>query len=330
MPGLLDPLKIGSLKLRNRIVMPPMATGYAMDEGEVTEKHLKHYSDRSDDLGLLIVEHSYVTPQGKASEKQLGIYSDELVPGLTKLVNIIHEKDTPVAIQLNHGGGISSSDITGSQPVAPSPVKHPHRGMEQPKELTLLEIEEIINNFTEAARRSYEAGFDAVEVHGAHGYLLNQFHSPATNKRLDEYGGSLDYRATLSCRIVKAIKQELGSNFPVLYRLGVEDSAQFTGGLSLKEGVEAAKLISSSGVDIFDISGGIGGGRPEGLVGPGFFVTHASAVKKVVDVPVIGVGGIRTAEEADTIIRSGKVDLVAIGRAYLSQPEWAKIAYQIL
>jgi 2,4-dienoyl-CoA reductase-like NADH-dependent reductase (Old Yellow Enzyme family) len=307
-----------------------MATNYASTKGEVTEKLLKHYSDRSSDLGLLIVEHSNVAPQGRSGMNQLGAYSDDLIPGLTKLVEVAHEKSTPIAIQLNHCGGTSISEVTGTQPVAPSPLVHPHKGMEAPRQLSIAEIEGVIDSFTGAARRAYEAGFDAVEVHGAHGYLLGQFHSPVTNKRTDEYGGSLENRVRLSRRIVEEVKQDLGSNYPVLYRIGVEDAALYPGGLSLQEGVEAARMIVGAGVDVIDVSGGIGGGRPEGLVGPGFFVPHAAAVKEVVGVPVIGVGGIKTAEEADAIIGSGRVDLVAVGRAYLSEPRWATIATKAL
>jgi len=326
LPRLLDPLKVGSLELKNRIVMPPMGTGYAGTKGEVTEKLLKHYADRSSVLGLLIVEHSFVAPQGRAGPNQLGVHSDDLIPGLTRLVEAVHENGTPIAIQLNHGGGMSSSEVTGSQPVAPSPVMHPHRGVEIPHQLSLVEIEGVIDCFRDAARRGFEAGFDAVEVHGAHGYLLGQFHSPVTNKRLDEYGGALENRVRLSRRIVEEVKRDLGSNFPVFYRIGVEDADPYPGGIALQEGVEAARMIVGAGVDVIDVSGGLGGGRPEGLKGPGFFVPHAAAVKEVVDVPVIGVGGIQTAEEADRIIRSGRVDLVAVGRAYLSEPRWATIA----
>jgi 2,4-dienoyl-CoA reductase-like NADH-dependent reductase (Old Yellow Enzyme family) len=330
MPHLLDPLKVASLELKNRIVMPPMGTGYANSKGEVTEKLLKHYVDRSLDLGLLIVEHSYIALQGKVGTNQLGIYSNSMIPGLTRLVEAVHEKGTPIAIQLNHGGGTSNSEVTGSQPVAPSPVVHPHRGVEIPRQMSHDEIEAVIGSFREAARRAYEAGFDAVEVHGAHGFLLGQFHSPVTNKRQDEYGGSLENRVRLSRSIVSEIKRDLGANYPVLYRIGIEDAAPYSGGFTLQEGVEATKMIVEEGVDIIDVSGGLGGGRPEGLQGPGFFVPHATAVKEAVDVPVIGVGGIQTAEEANSIIRSGGVDLVAIGRAYLNEPRWATIAVKEL
>ncbi len=328
MPRLLDSLKVGSLDLKNRIVMPPMGTNYASANGEVTEKLLKHYADRSRDLGLLIVEHSYVAPEGKASPSQIGIHSDDLIPGLTRLVDKVHENGTPIAIQLNHGGGTTKREVTDSQPIAPSAVMHPVRGTEVPHELTLEEIDGLVETYVDAARRAKEAGFDAVEVHGAHGYLLCQFLSPATNKRSDEYGGDLRSRARLSCRIIEEVKRSLGKDFPVLYRIGVTDL--HPGGLILEEGVEAARIIADTGVDIMDVSGGLCGGRPESLDGPGFFVPHAAAVKEAVNVPVIGVGGITTALEADEIIKSGRVDLVAVGRAMLSEARWASIAVEKL
>lgn len=324
MPRLHDPLKIGSLELKNRIVMPPMATNHSTQHGQVTDKLLSHYAERSEGLGLLIVEHSYVTRRGRIRVNQLGVHSDDLITGLTSLVDAVHEHDTPIALQINHAGGATTRDVCGAQPVAPSAVMHPRRGQELPRPLSLDEIEGVVNDFRDAARRAMEAGFDAVEVHGAHGFLLSQFLSPITNKRTDEFGGSLENRVRLSCLIIEEIRRELGSGFPLLYRIGIED--MYPGGLMLDEGVRAARLIAEKGIDIMDVSGGLCGGRPEGLDGPGYFVPHAAAVKEVVGLPVIGVGGITRAEDADEIIGSGRVDLVAVGRAILRDPRWASKA----
>jgi NADPH2 dehydrogenase len=321
MPRLLDPIKIGSLKLKNRLVMPPMATNYADKNGEVTDKLVQHYSERSRNLGLLIVEYSYVAKQGKTSLNQLGVNADELIPGLRRLVEAVKANDTPIALQINHGGSAASSEVTGSQPVAPSPIKHPRRGEEIPHQLELDEIEEIIRLFKEAARRAAAAGFDAVEVHGAHGFLLNQFLSPLTNKRRDQYGGDLENRVRLSCRIIDEVRDELGSGYPVLYRIGADDL--LPRGITIRDGVEAAKKIAEKGVQVMDVSGGLCGSSGEGLEGPGYFVPQASEIKKTVGIPVIGVGGITTPDEADEFIRSEKIDLVAVGRAILRDKEWA-------
>jgi 2,4-dienoyl-CoA reductase-like NADH-dependent reductase (Old Yellow Enzyme family) len=327
MPRLFDSLKAGALAFRNRIVMPPMATELSTAKGEVTDRLVKHYTERAEDLGLLIVEHTYVAPEGRVSPHQLGVYSDELVRGLKSLVEAVHTYGTPVTLQITHGGGAATRAICGVQPLAPSAVSLP-RGGEVPRALSHGEIRGIIRAFTEAARRASEAGFDAVEVHGAHGFLLNQFLSPLTNKRTDDYGGSLENRLRLALEIINGIKEELGRAFPLLYRLGADDL--LPGGLTIEEGARAAKMIAGAGVDIIDVSGGLGGSRPAGFSGPGYFVPQAAAVKKVAGVPVIGVGGITRAEEADAIIRSGEVDLVAVGRTILKDPEWASKAIQSL
>jgi 2,4-dienoyl-CoA reductase-like NADH-dependent reductase (Old Yellow Enzyme family) len=290
-------------------------------KGEVTDKLIKHYVERTKDLGLVIIEHSFVEQRGKLILNQLGAHSDDLIPGLTKLVDAVHENDTPIVLQINHCGGAAHREITGFQPVAPSSILQPVFGSEVPHELSLEEIDEIINCFKKASMRGVTAGFDAVEIHGAHGYLLGQFVSPITNKRIDEFGGSLENRMRFSCRIIKEIRKDVGPKFPLLYRLGADD--MYPGGLSLEEGVDAAKIIANKGVNIIDVSGGMIGDAPDGIEGPGYFVPQAAAIKKAVNVPVIGVGGIKTAQQADEIIRSGKVDLVAVGRAILKDPNWA-------
>ena len=327
MPRLLDSLKVGSLRFRNRIVMPPMATEFCTEEGEVTERLVRHYASRSKELGLLIVEHTYVAPEGRLSVGQPGIYSESLISGLKRLVEAVHYNGTPIALQINHAGGATTREVCGVQPLAPSPVMIPSRGHELPRAMSRREIEDVIQAFKEAALRAVEAGFDAVEVHGAHGFLLNQFLSPLTNKRSDEFGGPLENRVRLPLRIVEEIRVELG-DYPILYRLGVED--MMPGGLTLQEGVEAARMIAEKGVNIIDVSGGLIGSRPPGLEGPGYLVPQAEAVKEATGIPVIGVGGITTAEKADAIIQSGRVDLVAVGRAILKDPKWASKAVNIL
>lgn len=232
-------------------------------------------------------------------------------------------QETTVAIQLVHAGGTASSKLIGGQPLAPSLVKIQELYEEDPKEMSHEDIDCIVGAFIESADRARAVGFDAIELHGAHGYLLNQFLSPLTNRRVDEYGGSLINKMRISLRIVERIKQELGSVYPILYRIGVEDI--LPSGLALIEGVEASRLLVQSGVDILDISAGVGSSLNwlNRQVGLGFLIPQASAVKAAVKVPVIGVGGIKKAEEAEAIIQSGSVDLVAVGRALLTDPQWA-------
>jgi 2,4-dienoyl-CoA reductase-like NADH-dependent reductase (Old Yellow Enzyme family) len=331
MPSLLDPLKVSNLELRNRIVMAPMHFDKGTKDGQVTEELIDHYVDRASNLGLVIVEATTVSKTNRWRHF-LSIDSDRFIPGLEKLVKEVHEADTLMALQLIHFGGLAKKGVGLCNPIAPSSIRTPgapetYTDNEIPKTMTLDDIENVINDFTEAARRSLTAGFDAVEIHGAHGFLFTQFLSPLTNKREDEYGGLLENRVRLSVRVVQSIREELGS-YPILYRLGAVD--MLPGGLTLDDGVRAAELIVEAGADVIDVSGGLVGHIHPQNKGPGFFVPQAAAVKKAVDVPVIGVGGIKTPEEADEIIRSGKVDLIAIGRAIVTNPNWATDAVESL
>jgi 2,4-dienoyl-CoA reductase-like NADH-dependent reductase (Old Yellow Enzyme family) len=321
MASLLDPLRVGHLELRNRIVMPPMLSGKATPEGHVTDELIQHYARRAADLGLQIVEATAISQTGLGIRLQVRLDSDQHIQGLERLVNAVHEEETPIAVQLGHVGGAGRSEVCGCQPLAPSNLIVPNKGQEVPRAMTLSDIEEVVEDFVQATRRACEAGFDAVEIHGAHGYLLSQFLSPLCNRRDDEYGGSLKNRIRLSLRVISSIRKELGRRYPVLYRLGAEDMLQ--GGLALDEGVQAATMLAKEGVDIIDVSGGLIGHLNPANDGPGFFVPQAAAIKKTVKVPVIGVGGIKTAVEANAIIQSGQVDLVAVGRAMLKDPKWA-------
>ncbi|UCE43800.1 MAG: NADH:flavin oxidoreductase [Candidatus Bathyarchaeota archaeon] len=323
MPTLLDPIEIGLLRLKNRIVMPPMATGLATTEGAVTDELIKHYVRRAKALGLLIIEHSYVERRGKLSSQQLGIFHDNLIPGLIKLTARVHAAGTPIAMQINHAGRVTTSEICGAQPVAPSPISHSEEH-ETPRALSKEEIEGLVEAFGYAARRAVESGFDAVEIHGAHGFLLNQFFSPLSNKRGDEYGGRLEDRMRFPLQVVNRVKRKIG-NLSLLYRLSADDMK--LGGVSLDESKVVAQRLVEKGVDAIDVSGGMIGSRPEMLQGTqGYFVPLAEEIKSVVDVPVIGVGGIKTAEFANEIIVRGRTDLIAVGRAFLADAEWASKA----
>ena len=305
--------------------MPPMATNTASNNGEVTEAHLAHYVERARGVGLIVVEHSNVTLNGNANLNQLGLYADGLIHGLSKLVKAVHKRRTPITIQINHAGAKAVSSVIGDQPVGPSPVSI---FKETPRELEAHEINELIDAFAHTAQRVVEAGFDALEVHGAHGYLLNQFLSPLTNKRSDEYGGSLDNRARFPLRVMKRVRKKVGRDFPLLYRLGADDFSE--GGLLLEDTQAFAKMLVRSGVDAIDVSGGIGGPNPPSLSGQGYLFHLAEGIKKAVTIPVVGVGGITEAEFADKAVQEGKVDLVAVGRALLADPEWAVKAVKTL
>ena len=291
-----------------------MQTSLATTEGAVTEKLIEHYTHRSRALGLLIVEHSYVSLDGRISERQLGIYDDSLVLGLETLSSNVHATGTPIVIQINHAGRIASEETTGTKPVAPSPNGNA-------RELQVQEIEALTEAFAKAAERAMKAGFDGVEVHGAHGFLLNQFFSPLVNRRRDRYGGSLKNRVRFPLEVVERVKERVGGRL-LLYRLGSDDLDPK--GTKIEDSKKFAVKLQEAGVDIIDVSGGLCGSRPAELQNRrGYFIPQAQQIKEVVNVPVIGVGGITEPEYANSLILEGRVDLVAVGRALLEDPDWA-------
>jgi len=327
MARLFDPLRVGNLTLKNRIVMPPMANDLADAKGRVTDPLIAHYARRAPGVGLVIVEHSYFSPEGKASLRQLGVHDDAMVDGLTKLAESIHAKGTPVCIQINHAGREGSRAVSGLEPVAPSPIPSDSSGA-VPRELTGDEIQNLVRLYGEAARRAKEAGFDAVEVHGAHGYLLNQFTSPLSNRRSDEYGGSLERRTRFPLEAVAEVRRVVGSDLLVLYRLGASDGDGR--GVTIEEMQTFAQRLVRAGVNIVDVSGGLIGDAPDNMTEQGFFLPLAEKIKQAVQAPVIGVGGIKDSAFADRAIREGRVDLVAVGRALLADSDWALSAKRTL
>ncbi|MFW6038333.1 MAG: NADH:flavin oxidoreductase [Candidatus Saliniplasma sp.] len=315
MPGLFTPLKVGSVELRNRVVLPPMATEKSTEDGFPTEELYEHYEKQSKGPGLVIVEHSYVSRKGKLSSNQLGIYSDEHVKKLSKLSDVIKSKGAVSAIQINHAGGACKQEVTGEKVVAPSDSYF----KEDVEPLTIEEMETIKDDFVQAAKRAVKAGFDAVEVHGAHGFLLGQFLSPLTNQRDDEYGGEkLDDRMRFPLEVVENVKEVVGDAL-LLYRLGATDMDE--NGLTVEESKIFAEELEKRGLDIIDVSGNLSGSRLD-KDEQGFFVPIAEEIKSVVNVPVIGVGGITEASYADGIVHDEKVDLVAVGRQQWKNPDW--------
>jgi 2,4-dienoyl-CoA reductase-like NADH-dependent reductase (Old Yellow Enzyme family) len=325
MPKLSDPLMINDLELRNRIVMPPMANDFSGPGGEVNDRHIEHYARRARaDVGLMIVEHSYIVPEGRMTAQQLGIHEDALVPGLTRLADAIRDAGSKSAIQLTHAGANTTAEICGCQPVGPSNVPVPNRDVE-PRPLEAGEIKALVESYRRAATRAVEAGFDSIEIHGAHGFLLNQFVSPYTNQRTDEYGGSLEGRLRFPLEVIGAVRTDVGACYPLFYRFGASDLMQ--GGLAIDEALQIAPLLVEAGINALDVSGGLCGSRPKQFKGmQGFFVPLAEVVKKAVTVPVIAVGGITDAGAANSFIEDGKADLVAVGRALLKNPDWASEA----
>jgi len=328
MSTLLDPLVIGRIHLRNRIVFPPYFCGLASVKGEATPEIIERYSTLAEGAGLIIVEQTFVSQDGRSHIKQLDLSSDNNIPSLRRLTDAVHSKGAKIVVQLNHAGRHTSSEVTGQQIIAPSPVPE-KEDSEVPREITREDMERICDAFAEAATRSLKAGFDSVEIHSAHWYLNSQFLSPLSNRREDRYGGSIENRMRFLLEVSERVVDTV-PEIPVFCRLGVTDMLE--GGLELEDGLKVAKKLEETGIAVIDVSAGLGGIQPldpEDRV-QGFFIPYAAAVKEVVRVPVIGVGGIKEQSFADRLVRQGKTDLVAIGRAYNANPNWAKEAYSKL
>jgi len=320
-------LTIGYKISRNRIAMPPMANGLATDEGEVVPRLNSHYEKRAKEgVGIIVVEHSYIHLSGKASPRQLAVDRDELIEGLATIASSIKDQGALSAIQITHAGSKTKPEISGQVPVAPSSVPPPG-GNSEPRELSTAELIELKESFVKAAVRTEKAGFDAVELHGAHGYLLNQFLSPLTNHRNDTYGGSDRGRAKFPLEVVKAVRKALDKTTILMYRLGADDL--LPGGLTIKETSRFAVWLEENGVDFIDVSGGMSAFMIVDKK-PGFFRTHSRAIKDLVSVPVMVTGGVKTPEFAEEILESGDADIVGVGRALLANPRWAKEALEKL
>lgn len=327
MAHLIKPLELNKITLKNRLIMPPMATSKAEKDGKVSKDILDYYFEKSNGgyISLIIIEHSFISQEGKASANQLSIAEDGVVEKLKELASIIHKNGSKAVMQINHAGSAASSDITGSEPVGPSAVPNPRKG-NIPKELSKNEISEIVYSFKEAARRIKEAGFDAVEIHSAHGYLLNQFFSPLTNKRNDEYGGDIKGRIKIHLEVIRAVREAVGEDFPILLRLGASDYME--GGSTIEDSKFATQKFERAGIDILDISGGFCGYMVPGTTEQGYFSQLTKAIKEVVSIPVILTGGITEASAAEKLLSEGKADLIGVGRAIYKDSKWAQNAIE--
>jgi 2,4-dienoyl-CoA reductase-like NADH-dependent reductase (Old Yellow Enzyme family)/thioredoxin reductase len=321
---LFEPITINGMTVRNRIVVPPMDTGFGSTEHEVTDQLIAYHRRRSEGgMGLIIVEYTSVDPGGRCTETQLGIYEDRFIPGFQRLTEAIHEHGAKVACQIHHGGVRAKPEHSGGEIVAPSAI--PDGGV-VPRELTLPEIEALVEAFGQAARRAKEAGFDAVEIHGAHGYLVNQFLSPWFNRRTDAYGGTFEKRLRFPLEVIGRVREAVGPDFPVGYRT-IGEEMPLGSGLTLEDTTRIVPRLAEAGIDMIHVSVGNVGPSLGVVLAPmamdwGFNVYSAAAVKRVVDIPVITVGRVTDARLANQIVRDGHADLVAMGRASLADPEF--------
>ncbi|MFH1350455.1 MAG: FAD-dependent oxidoreductase [Pseudomonadota bacterium] len=319
---LFEPLCIGTMEVKNRFVMAPIITNYCEQDGKVTDRLIAYHRARArGGVGLIIAEAGYVHPCGKGYSHELGIYKDELVSGLRRLTDAVHEEDTKIAVQLHHSGRQSHTAITGMPLIAPSPIPCPVCG-DMPQEMTKDDIRQTVEAFGNAARRAREAGFDAVEIHGGHGYLLNQFLSLFSNRRLDEYGGSLSNRARLSLEVLKKVRESVGKDFPVLFRISSEEYVP--GGLTIEDTKAFARMLVENGVNAIHVSGGVYSTSAmiiqPAAVPQGVYVNNAAAIRSAIGrkVPVIVVGRLKEPTVMEAIVAGGKADMIAMGRGLLA------------
>jgi len=253
MPELLcKSFKVGKVELKNRMVMPPMVTRYATADGFATRRTVGYYTARAKGgIGLIIVEATYVHEKGPILSNEIGLSDDKFIPGLKELADSVHKYGTKIAVQLVHGGRMTAVSLGGVQPVAPSPIAA--LGCDTPREITVPEIKAITRAFAGAAVRAKKAGFDGVEIHGAHGYLIDQFISPLSNRRTDAYGGNIENRARFLVEVIKAVKDAVGSDFPVWCRInGKEYGAP--GGETLEDAKKVALLAEAAGAAMIHVS----------------------------------------------------------------------------
>ncbi len=323
--SLFSPIKIKSLELVNRVVMPPMGTNLGNSDGTVSEANLAYIMRRArGGPGLIITEISSVHPSGSAIGNELGSYDDRFIPGLKKIADAVHAVGVKVALQLHHAGRESLYLLQGGKAIAPSAIRSLVFGL-TPREMTLEEIQETISAFGAAAVRAREAGFDAVEVHGAHGYLLTQFLSALSNKRTDEYGGNLVNRSRFIVEVLKEVRKAVGPHFPISLRLSVEECIK--DGYTFEDIQPILPSLVEAGADILHASLGTHG-SPGGITSapceyqPGFNVWRAKKLKEAIGLPVIAVGRFTDPSLANEVIVRGDADLVAFGRQHLADPDF--------
>ncbi|WML52337.1 NADH:flavin oxidoreductase/NADH oxidase [Neobacillus sp. PS3-12] len=315
---LFSPYTIKSLQLKNRVVMAPMCqySVTAMD-GSPNDWHYIHYVSRAiGGAGLIIMEMTDVDPDGRITNYDLGLWSDEQIPDFARVIKSVHQHDAKIGIQLAHAGRKAEDAET---PVAPSAIRYPSDRYKEPKELTADEVHEMVQKFGAAARRAVEAGVDVIELHGAHGYLIQQFQSPLTNHRTDAYGTSLE---KFGVEVIQSVKKEMPDDMPLILRISAVEYAD--GGYDLDHAIKLCHVYKQAGVDVFHVSsGGEGhpGVRKPGNY-PGYQVPFARAISNELDAPVIAVGMLEDPALAQSVVANEDADLIAIARGFLRDPYW--------
>ena len=330
MASLFEQGSIGTVKLENRMIRSATWEGMCEQSGRPTQKLTDYYCNLvKGGIGLIISGYTYVRPDGKQLPGKMGIYTDDFALDFKQMTRAVHDLNGKIAIQLVHAGGQTDSKAAGRRPVAPSGIKVASFP-EIPQELSILEIEDITDSFARAARRAKEWGFDAVQIHGAHGYLVSQFLSPLTNRRADAYGGSLENRSRFLFDIYEKIRTQVGNDYPVFIKFNGDDHIE--NGLVKDEAVQIAKKLSHAGIDAIEVSSGTSASGEKGparkkINSPekeAYNLDLALSIKKEVFCPVICVGGFRTFQIAQKAITEDGMDFVALSRPLIREPDLPK------
>ena len=322
---LFTPIKIGPVTVPNRFVRSATHEYMADDEGNVSDNQIELYRRLAEgEVGLIVTGHAFVQPSGKASPRQTAVYDDRFLEGLARIPATVHRYPARVFLQIAHAGRQTKERLCGCIPVSPSAVYDPVSKV-LPRELTGEEIHTLVADFVAAAGRAKRAGFDGVQLHAAHGYLISSFLSPHTNRRTDEWGGPVENRARVLLEVLRGVKDSCGRGFPAIVKLNSTDFLE--NGLTIDDAVEVARMLEADGIDGIEVSGGMAeAGR--GSVWPGlrsgadegYFVDNAALIKKAVGIPVFGLGGIRTLAVAEKIVEEGRADLVSLSRPFIRDP----------
>ena len=329
MSKLFEPGEINGMKLANRFVRSATWEGMAADDGACTPKLTDLMVNLAKGgVGLIISSHAYVSPEGQAGPWQLGVYDDKLIPGLEAMATAVHESGGKIVMQLAHAGYFANAKLTGQTPRAPSNAEGFAKGPR--KAMNADDIQGVVKAYGAAARRAQTAGFDGVQIHSAHGYLLSQFLSPAFNQRQDEYGGDIRHRARALIEVLREVRQAVGKNYPVLVKLNCQDFIE--NGLQPEDALQAGKMLVENGIDAIELSGGmlIGGKLSPSRMGiksaekEAYFQNEARAFKKDISVPLILVGGNRSFQVAERLVNEGVTDYISLCRPLIREPDLIK------
>ncbi|MDJ0460026.1 NADH:flavin oxidoreductase/NADH oxidase [Arthrobacter sp. NQ7] len=314
---LFTPYRLGGMDLKNRIVMSPMLMYQAANDGTVTPRQVLHYGARAlGGVGLIMTEVIAVHPQGRISESDIGLWSDEHIAGVRRIVDAVHACDAKIGVQLAHSG--RKAQLPGGC-VAPSPIPHSEDSA-TPAELTTEEVRHLVQYYGAAAVRADQAEVDCIQIHAAHGYLIHEFLAPMSNQRSDEYGGSLENRARFLLEVVRKVREALPASKPLLVRFSGTDLIE--GGVTADEAAQLAKWLEAEGADLLEVTSGNITSLYGGDVYPGYQVKFVQDIRRQSSLPLASVGSIHSADLAEYLLRDGGIDLVFIGRALLRDPFW--------